>query len=155
MSKVMLALGSFIFGASVMFLILSGNHTSTLAHAAAPGVALPKDLIPVVPALRGTSLKDAHVDNVVQQLDGLECERCSFNNAALEYSGGPVRLANMSVSGNTRLKLKGAAANTIVVVTYFQAIAAGQPVKPVVPRNPITRVANVKDTFKGDFATPW
>ena len=50
---------------------------------------------PVVPALpnivvRGNSYKD-----FVQQLDGLNCEECTFTNIIFEYSGGAYRLGRV------------------------------------------------------------
>src|SRR5438477_11575410 len=114
MSKITVAVGSFIAGiASVLlFLMLSGSHTSTLAQAVVNSGAEPS-----VPSLLGNVFTGAQISGGTQPLDGFECDGCTFKDVTFTYAGGAARITNPKFSGATRLVLKGAAANTAVTVS--------------------------------------
>jgi hypothetical protein len=127
MSKVMLALGSFIVGACCASAISFGIQTSTWAQ-----VGPPLGSVPVVPALKESVLEDSIMRNSSgQQLDGLECMNCVFDNVGFTYSGGAFRLVNPRFINGMRIHFGGAAANTAVVLALLQAL--NNPQRPVPP----------------------
>ncbi len=116
---------SFVLGFLCSLLLFSDAHWAILGTTAVE--AAPQDLetspsaiwgpgfansIPRVPPLPEGTVNGGLVTNAPQSLDGLTCTNCRFVNSDLIYAGGPFRLANISVSGTTHLKLQGAAANT-------------------------------------------
>lgn len=149
MSKVMLAFGSFIVGVCCASLILAGIDTSTLAQSSVVGgkarpvlTALPSDV-----TMNGVVLSSAWL------LDGINCARCTFKNADLEYWGGPVRCENCSFNGAVRLRLKGAALNAVFTTLWFKALAeSGKPNNPR-PKPPITTLT-LNNAITTDFETP-
>jgi hypothetical protein len=158
MSKVTIALGSLIVGASLGF--LCGNHTSTLvqplsARALPQGgaVVLP-GAIPLVPGIvshfnGGTMAKS------IQQLDGTAFKDFAFSDVTFEYSGGAYTLENVNVSTPTRVHLKGAAANTMALVALVQAINSGARPQPPNPNAPILQEPTNKHTLAVSFASPY
>ncbi|MBZ5668541.1 MAG: hypothetical protein LAO04_02280 [Acidobacteriia bacterium] len=139
MSKTMLALESFVVGAFCMFFMLSGSHTSILAQS---GLGLP-DAIPVVPPLSSIEVRDSHFGTEPQQLDGLNCKECTFDNVTLTYGGGAYHLENCRFSGTTRVVFTGAAQNALAVLPLIAAITSGNP-NPNPPRPKETRIAQAK-----------
>ena len=159
MSRVTVALVSFIAGISsaLLFFMLSGNQTSTLAQAP-PGEFIPTNprftpLVPDLPA--GFSMVGGGMSNAQQPLDGLTCDSCLFTNIDFSYGGGPVRLVNPKFSGRIRLHLVGAAANSVVMVSFLQAILQNQKPPAVTPNAPIIKAATTKDVFIADLVTPY
>lgn len=138
MSKVMLSLGSIIVGASLMFFMLSGNHTSMAAQG---GIGIEGE-VPIVPS-RLFVVKGSVFADEPQQLDGLDCTDCTFDNVRLTYGGGEVRLRNAKFVGTTRVVLTGAARNAFAVMVLANAIARGNPKPKAVPRME-TRLALAK-----------
>jgi hypothetical protein len=103
MSKVTLALGSFIVGACCMFLALSGNHASTFAQGkiSAPGSVSAIDIpgaIPVVPNLT-MGFTDEEIGGLMQQIDGLICTRCTFTSPVCQRK---VEMSGFSQDRNVR-----------------------------------------------------
>jgi hypothetical protein len=159
MSKIALAVGSFIVGACSILLL--GSHTSISAQPPQSVPSQPRstivnisDAIPAVPALRHIVFTKGAFTGGTQQLDGLECESCLFDNVTFTYGGGAVRLVNPSISGPIRVELTGAAANTVAVIQYLQAIDANRQPAPINPRTPILKSATARRVFKADFITP-
>jgi hypothetical protein len=149
MSKTTLVLSSFASGLLVGSLVF-GSHIVTVAHSSSPvpqvkGLIV-SGLIPTIPGL-GPRIESLNLDATGQDLDGLNCGECVFNNAALTYSGGAFRMDKASFSGTTRLTLKGAAANGVAMVPLMIALARGQ--KPAPPRSnvPIIKTAITKETI--------
>jgi len=127
MSRVMLALGSFIVGACCASIISFGIQTSTWAQVfeggsmagGTSGIVRP-DAEPVVPPLpmiilHGTKLSAG----VSQQLDGLDCEECILTSPTLTYAGGLFRLNGKTTA--LRLTFKGPAANTVALLNQLGA----------------------------------
>ncbi len=155
MSKIMLAFGSFIVGASVMFLMLSGSHTSTFAQVlGGPGGVLVSAEVPTVPPAN-LHFSKATWSGLVQQLDGVDCTDCVFNNVSFTYGGGAFNFNNVAISKNFRLTLTGAAANTIILLRILEAISAAKPPIPPQPQTPIQRTAIAKQTVTISLASPY
>ena len=149
MSKVTLAFGSFIVGACCMlFLVLSGIHTSTRAQAS-QGFA-----VPVVPPLRGIFSVKNEYKGLTMTLDGLESEGDVFNDSTIEYSGGAFKLIRPTFSGPVRVSLKGAALNTFVLLQFIQAVEAGRTPPPSTPQPAPQRVITVKQPITADLISP-
>jgi hypothetical protein len=156
MSKVTIALGSFVVGACCMFLILSGKNTSTLAQERAPLISAP-DAIPSVPMMELIHLGGT-ISGAVQQIDGMDCTNCVLVGSTLRYGGGAFNFSNAKFSGVTRVELSGAAANTALFLNIVQQLGLGkppQPTPPAQPNTPITRMADVKQPITFSFASPY
>ncbi len=107
MSKVTLALGSFIVGAICGSFALSLVHTSTWVHASETPQAptLPPSTIsmpaavPVVPPLQYFGHAST-IGGAVQQLDGFSCEGCTIGVGVLTYGGGAFSFPNAKLPRN-------------------------------------------------------
>jgi hypothetical protein len=123
MSKVTVALGSYIVGAISMFLVIgSESQTSTFAQAriSGPGELIVADSVPVVPT--GVAMFSGIViDKPLQQLDGFGCVRCTLKVPTFAYGGGPVILAEPTLPRSIRLILTGASANTLALLIFLKA----------------------------------
>lgn len=180
MSKVTLALGSFVVGLCIGSLMF-GNHAVTFAQApsvpppekppshrmifkgggakgAGPGSAgvRVQGTIPTFLPLEQTPIfENFTFFDEAQDLDGIECTRCTFNNVTLRYSGGAYKLTDDIFTGTTRVELGGAAANTISFIALLQAIAAGQKAEPPNPNRPVLKAATAKSAFQTSWAGPY
>ncbi len=154
MSKITLAFVSFVAGISsaVLFFMLSGNQTSTLAQTR--GVVI-EGAEPTIPPLHANVFTGTHLGGVEQQLDGFECLNCEFSNVTLTYAGGAARIVNPKFSGTTRVIFKGAAANTLATVGFLQAMLQKQKPPMVNPNAPIIRTATATEPFVADLVTPY
>jgi len=154
MSKVTIALGSFIVGACCMFFMLSGNHASTLEHVASAqgGGGFPGE--PIVPPL-SASVEGSKFLGVSQQLDGMKCNGCFFSDATLTYAGGSYSLVDCHFSGTTRFEFKGAAANTLAILPLMEALVHGAPPKIPPPKTPMLRNATAEQPISISFASPY
>ncbi|SPJ15859.1 exported hypothetical protein [Syntrophobacter sp. SbD2] len=154
MSKVTVALGSFVVGALVMFLL--GSHTSIFVQPASAerGIVV-GGAEPVVPPLRGNVVSNSKFENVIQPLDGLDFRNCVFKNVIFEYSGGSYSLANAVISGAIRVNFKGAAANTMALHAFLESLNAGTKPKPLQPNAPLFREASNVQTMTVDFISPY
>jgi hypothetical protein len=151
MSKAM----AFVAGFVCSILLFSGGHPApngVTVEAAAqdldpvsafwgPGFAAS---IPRVPPLPSGSQTGMLVSGMPQSLDGLNCRNCKFVNSDLIYAGGPLHLEDIAVSGTTHITLQGAAANTLALLTFFNAIQEGVPATPNVPQQPIKKTSIAK-----------
>ena len=157
MSKVAIALGSFILGACTMLfsVALLGSHTSTFAHSSAQLRAIGTGGEPTVPGITMHAEHFGLAGGLLQSIDGLDCKDCKFSDVTLEYSGGAFQLTNFPFSGPLRVNLKGAAANTVAFLNLVQAIAASQRPPEPKPNSPIIKTATIKETMTGDFASPY
>lgn len=161
MSRITVAFGSVTVGAIIVTfsLLFSGNHISTLVQSSlAQPVPGPRGIViegaePVVPPLGGTLVQRSSFNNVIQPLDGLNCEECVFNNVTLEYAGGAYRLINCRFTGTTRVVFKGAAANTLGILSIVEAMTSGNPPTGPSPMPP-PKVFTIKDTVKTDWINP-
>lgn len=157
MSKVMVALGSFIVGAcSMLFFMASGNHTSTLEQPvfAQAGQLIVTGGVPVVPPVKNF-VEDSHFEGGSQMLDGLSCKGCMFKNTTLTYGGGAFNLVECNFSGNTRVVLSGAAVNTLSILPLLQALTKGTPPQAPPPQKPIEKNAIAPQMVKVTFASPF
>jgi hypothetical protein len=149
MSKVTIALGSFVVGACTAFIFSMGTHTSILAQAPAPqprieGSGIPAIVNPeAIPVVRPSLARISNVEIVgsEQQLDGLDCDRCTFNTPVLRYNGGVFRFTNVRFLGTVRVEFGGAAANALAMLAVVQSLSLSRPPIPPQPKQPITRVA--------------
>jgi hypothetical protein len=143
MSKSIPVVAAFASGVLSALVIVSGIHTSTWAQT---GLSLP-DTIPIAKELFGPTLHNMVVTgNLVQQLDGLNCANCVFDNAVLTYGGGALNLTHPTFRKGIRIHLTGAAANTLVVVALVQEL--NRPNRPVPPspfKPPILRQAHITE----------
>lgn len=176
MSRITLALGSFMLGACCMAFL--GSHTSTVAQevprvpppstacamsaigAMGPAPGSPTRLIgipnsePPVPGL-APAICSGSMKNGTQALDGLDCRNCTFDGVALEYAGGAYNLQDAQFSGVTRIVLKGAAANTVSILPLLAAIEAGQRLEQPNPNAPIIRSTTAKGLQRLSLVSPY
>ncbi len=158
MSKVTTALVSFALGVATAFFALSGSHTSTVAQPVFTqgGPLKLEGWEPIVKPLSGNVFTQSSFGGPgLLTFDGLECVDCSFKDVIFEYSGGPIRLVNPKISGPIRIKLNGAAANTVSVIQFLQAIEASRKPPAIAPNKPILRTATAKEVFTADLTTPF
>ena len=148
MSKVMLALGSFIVGACCASIVSVGIQTSTLAQSSPPSGPVPatvigNGLVAVVPPLSSRSADSTFGGNMTMGLDGLNCEHCTFKNATFIYGGGAFNIPQFTFVGQTTVITKGAAQNTVQLLTLLGML--GQKPAPSGPppafRPPATEFA--------------
>jgi len=154
MSKVTIAFGSFIVGACCMFFALSGNHRSILERPAFAQSVISVRGVPVVPGL-GAKFSRIRVAHATQELDGLDCTECDFRDLTLTYGGGAFKFTDTKFSGNIRVNLTGAAANTVSVLPFLEALARGMPPELAVPQAPIERAATAPQIVTVNFASPY
>jgi hypothetical protein len=157
MSKVTLALGSFIVGACAMFFISLGNQASTLeqpsfAQVSALGTNGAPVVPPLIPQVKGLTIEGG---SIPQMLDGLDCKECTFKDVTLTYAGGAYNFDHCNFSGTTRVVLSGAAANTMAILPLLQAITRGVPPKPPTPQKPTEQTATAKQLMTVSFASPF
>lgn len=139
MSKVMLALGSFVIGAICGSMSPSFIHTSTWAQAQSPQEpSLPSSTIqnlsavPVVPPIWYFGKGDS-IGGAAQQLDGFSCEGCTVTTPLLIYGGGSYSLSNTKFPKDVEVRLVGAAENTFKFLIFTGAIPAPAPPQPALP----------------------
>lgn len=164
MNKVTLALGSFIVGACTAFLLVSlfGSHTSAFAQEpkppsiSGPGLFINAQTgIPPVPGLTQSFENFDLQAHSLFFLDGVACINCILGDTDLVYGGGAFSLNNFKFSGPVRVKLVGAAANTMAFVTFMEAVGARQAIPKPKPSEPIIRAALIDKPISGDFTTPF
>jgi hypothetical protein len=151
MTKVVLALGSFVAGMLSAFLILSGIQTSawpqspsaTMSPTRPPmtgrGITtffLSPGLEPKVPGLGPIIGGEDVAPTVFQQLDGLNCSHCTFRTPLLTYGGGAVRLMDAHFEGVATVQFKGPALNTLQLLKMLGALKKGRPNAPPPPLVP-------------------
>jgi hypothetical protein len=163
MSKVMLALGSFIVGACCAFAISAGIQTSTWAQPSGPvsvfggrGVTAlsATGTIPKVPGLIGVKMSNMDFPPAqFQQLDGLDCERCTFHAPLLAYGGGAFKLVDTTFDGVVEVRLMGAALNTFQLLKMFGAFKQSKPSGPPPLFTPPT-TRETSATVKAQAKTP-
>ena len=154
MSKVTVALGSFIVGACCTFLMLSGNQTSTFAHASLLQSAMGFPGEPVVPPL-SSLVVGSKFSEAAQQLDGMRCQGCEFTNVALTYAGGSYSLEGCRFSGTTRFVFKGAAANALAILPLMEALTRKAPPTIPLPNKPILRNVTMEQPMSISFDSPY
>lgn len=173
MSKITLAFGSFIVGLVVGSLLL-GIHTVTFAQSNTPpppripkvsdmninsnGSGAPALGLGMQPKILGLAPFVARIGfmNGPQELDGLDCEDCSFQNSTLQYSGGAVHLVRPKFNGKIEVELKGPAANTLALLPFLTALAGGQKPKAPRPNKPTIQTISMKNEATAeDWATPF
>jgi hypothetical protein len=125
MSKAILALGSFLVGACCASIISLGIHTSAWAQ---PSLFAFADTVPKITGLGGRMVR-LKVTGGSQQLDGLDCQSCTFDDTLFTYSGGAFRFTDLALKGNWRVSLTGAAANTQLLLTLLHL--TDKPQRPV------------------------
>jgi len=160
MSRVTLALGSFVLGGCCMYLL--GSHTSitvqsVLAQDASKGITAGTAIHvpnaePVVPPLQTAFIKGFSINGTVktQALDGLNCDGCVIDALEVTYAGGALRCVDCKVKGD-RVTLKGAALNTLIVLqnlTNFMNVPEGQN-----PNAPHVSIATNKRDIKLTLVT--
>jgi hypothetical protein len=135
MRMVALALGSFVLGALIGSSLFSGIHTSMEAQAASPNaifIGNSKYELPVVSPIDPTvAMKNGTVggnEGTVVQLDGLNCEHCTFGDSVFEYSGGAINCVDCQfTSPEKTINFGGAALNAIRLWQYFQSLKVPTP----------------------------
>jgi hypothetical protein len=151
MSRVTLALGSFLLG--VVCMIPFTSHTSTLVH---PALAQGQDSalgssaakLPTVPPLSRQKFSSMTVADSIQSFDGLNCENCVFMGDELTYAGGEYSCIGCVLRVN-RVTLKGAALNTFKFLLFTGAIPAPKPKdQPFDPNKPGLKIAEDKTNTK-------
>lgn len=156
MSKVTVALGSFMVGACSVFFMLSGSHTSTFAQVRieGPGELIVANSVPVVPT--GVAMfSDTELDKPVQQIDGLGCVRCILKAPVLAYGGGPFLFRDAHIAGPVRISLTGAAANTFVFMSLVRGVNLVKPPEMPKPNTPILRVATATEPITFSLESPY
>jgi len=170
MSKVALALGSFIIGACSTLLLLGGQsfggQTPTTVQGRSTfkgggvrhsnrGVGLEGSEPTFQSFLAFPKFDDFTFEDVTQSLDGLDCTNCTFKDVSFEYAGGAYNLINCSFSGGTRVVLKGTAANTLSILPLLQAITSGHPPEPPKPQTPMLKTAKAQSPITINFTSPY
>ncbi|SRR5712692_3366964 len=170
MSKVTLALGSFIVGACSTWLVLGsqsfGSQTPTTVQGRSTfkgggvrhsnrGVGLEGSEPTFQSFLAFPKFDDFTFEDVTQSLDGLDCTNCTFKDVSFEYAGGAYNLINCSFSGGTRVVLKGTAANTLSILPLLQAITSGHPPEPPKPQTPMLKTAKAQSPITINFTSPY
>lgn len=137
MSKVMLALGSFIVGAICGSLALSGIHASTVVQLETTGTIAVQGAIPVVPPLTIKMSQNFFRYPGEQSLDGINCDHCTFEVKVFSYAGGAYSLTNSTLKAEVNgIVLRGAALNTFNLLRAFGVIPTPPP--PTKKQNPST-----------------
>ena len=145
MRSIIVALGSLIVGL-VLGSIFFGDHTSTfvqpsLAQGPSSTIGLPGT--PIVPPLGPRGMDNIGIVGMPQQLDGVNCKGCRFENILLIYSGGQCSCEDCVISQRGIL-LKGAALNTFNFLVQVGAIPRPHaPTKPVNPNAPTLQTAKL------------
>jgi len=134
MSKIALASGSFMVGACCTLLAASFIHTSTRLQAESSQIQLfgTGDAEPLVPGLR---LRLEHAGGIglpglSQSLDGLDCDDCTLGVGKLTYAGGAFRLKDAHIPRGIPVELKGAALNTVTLLSALGAFPSPSPAPP-------------------------
>jgi len=142
MRMIALALGSFVLGALSGPLLLSGIHTSIEPQSAAAAnmflgnrkYALPV-VNPIDPQFAIKGLTSGANEGGIFQLDGLNCEQCTFGDATFEYSGGAFNCVDCRFTAPEKnITLSGAALNTLRVSQCLQAQTQPRPEAPKLPQ---------------------
>ncbi len=128
MSKIAIAVGSFIVGVCVAFAASSLLHASPQPqHLEIVGAE------PVVPPLNAKFVGGTF-SGPTQPLDGFSCEGCNIIAPVLTYAGGAFRCENCAIH-SSELQFKGAALNTVTILKLVGAIKGPLPGNPAKPQN--------------------
>lgn len=157
MSRVTIALGSFIAGACSM-LLFSGSQASLRAQEAkmtgrsTPIVAT--ELVPLVPQLVAT-FSNEEIDAEQQQIDGLGFVHCTINSRVLTYGGGSFFFQDVKLPKSVRIDLVGAAANTVTFLSVIQGARIVAPPKQATPNAPIDKMASSEERLTFSLNSPY
>ena len=145
MSRVMLALGSFIIGFCCMLFINSGSHTPAFGQA----LARVTGAVPVVPVVPVVEEKQSTFGPTAKvPLDGIFASEDVFNGVTFEYGGGVYSLRDSTFIPPIKLSLTGAAANTYALLMQFGQIGCPtQAPRTPTPKAPIIVEAKLTKTF--------
>jgi hypothetical protein len=154
MSKFTIGIGGFVAGVCVALLF---NNPPIMVSANQGGIVLRGAIPEVAPLENFPAIEKGHVIKSIQQLDGLNCVDCTFDDASLTYGGGPFRFVNAKFSGATNLTFAGAAANTLALLRLLEAVPRSTAPTPYPPNEPINRtsVAPKQPVPKIDFTPPF
>jgi hypothetical protein len=128
MSKIAIAVGSFIIGVCVAF------AASSLLHASPQAQRL--EIVgaePVVPPLNANFVGGTF-SGPAQPLDGFSCQGCNIIAPVLTYAGGAFRCENCAIH-SSELQFKGAALNTVAILKLVGAIKGSPPGNSAKPQN--------------------
>jgi hypothetical protein len=150
MTRVALALGSFIVGACVSSATSLFIHTSTRAQEQQPTL-LVAAAEPTVPPL-AVRLIGGDIVGALQPLDGMDCEGCTIKASVISYGGGAFNCEKCIIKSKT-VTLKGAALNTLNMLRFFGAIP-NPPPKQSKPQPPIqTATIEINTQGTADFVS--
>jgi hypothetical protein len=153
MNRIALALGSFIVGACCGSIALSLIHTSTRVQASqgeVVGFAGPPGE-PAVPPIRTHIRGGGVLGGTVQSLDGVECDGCTLGVGRLSYAGGAYELKNAQIPRGIPIELKGAALNTVNLLTALGALPSRQQPIPAPKTQPKNRADELEIKPQSSF----
>src|SRR6266852_5861961 len=153
MSKVTLALGSFIVGACSTWLVLGSQSFGSQTPTTVQGRSTFKGG-GVRHSNRGVGLEGSE-PTFQSFLAFPKFDDCTFKDVSFEYAGGAYNLINCSFSGGTRVVLKGTAANTLSILPLLQAITSGHPPEPPKPQTPMLKTAKAQSPITINFTSPY
>ena len=125
MSKIALALGSFIIGICCTLAVIS------VTQAVAQDQSLKNEAVnivgaePTVPPL-SSHMKGGKLGGVSQTLDGIDCDGCTIEVNTITYGGGAFSCKNCVIH-LAKLNLTGAAWNTYNALRFFGIIPTPKP----------------------------
>jgi hypothetical protein len=105
-----------------------------------PAAGFP-DSIPQFAPLKNNPifLNDALISPKEVPLDGLDCRKCTFEDAPFIYAGGPFNLEDSKFKGTFTVDFVGAAANTLALVDFMQHVSNGSREIPAAPNKAVQR----------------
>ena len=137
MSRITIAIASFIAGVCFAFALFSTIQASTRTQTTAQN--LKNEPIsnvgaePSVPPL-ATQVSAGNFKGPLQTLDGLNCDGCSIDVEVVQYGGGAFSCKNCLIRASHGVRLTGAAQNTYNAL-FFLGVISGHHSKPI-PNEP-------------------
>ncbi len=160
MSKITIALGSLVLGATLGFAygshgfapqpVLAGNNAQV-------GLVAASDAIPRVPPI-SSHVTGLNGEGGVQQLDGVEFKDSEFSGMTFTYGGGAFVLTNTKLSRPMSVRFVGAAANALAVLAIVDAVNKGARPAPLNPNAPVLRQTSNESRTSAptiDFRSPF
>jgi hypothetical protein len=139
--KIIVLIGLFILGGFVFLVVAQSIEEISAGRE------------PIIPPL-GPMISFRVFHDTTLSLDGLDCVNCTFHKVTFEYSGGAFKVQN-SIISEPQFVLKGAAANTAMLLALLDSVGSKSKAEPVQPNKPVLKAPASKDKFNFNMASPY
>lgn len=155
MSRLTIAAISFLAGAISMMIAVPRMSVLAQAGRHPPYVVGFEKRAAFIPKLLPLQEQSNTFHAVNFYLDGQNSDHDTFQNVLIIYGGGPFRLNQASFTGNVEFQFTGAAANTVYLLKFIDAVNQAKHPAPAPPQKPQQWASQVQSVSLTDFVSPY